>query len=182
MKYNLNNINGLYNNPEELESNIITVGELNNLLGNNIALLKIIDVEIIYNYPPDNDNKSLKGLKCVVYIYIKVLTTKETYYLKIKEELSYNNPTPATLELFETLIKKNKGAYIGRVTPKPNQYQYLFMGFKSDNTPITRFNHLIGLEFLVTGLGITLDPRVNDLSNLILLDGVPSDYKKIDLE
>lgn len=34
----LENIDGLYN-PKELEDRIITVGELNNLLGNNIALL-----------------------------------------------------------------------------------------------------------------------------------------------
>ena len=44
-----NKIEGLFS-PKDLKSKIITVGELNNILGNNIALLKIIDVRTSYNY------------------------------------------------------------------------------------------------------------------------------------
>ncbi len=55
------------------------------------------------------------------------------------------------------------------------------MGFKN-KAPYTRFKELIGVEFLVTGLGLELDSRANILDNLIILDGVPSDYKTIELE
>ena len=110
----LENIDGLYN-PKELEDRIITVGELNNLLGNNIALLKIIDVVTSYNYS-DKELREIKGTKDSKFktfeadtdIYIKVLTTKETYFLKLREELDYYNPTPAIFDVWERLFQRNK--------------------------------------------------------------------------
>ncbi len=178
----LNKIDGLFN-PEELESKIITVGQLNNILGNDIALLKVIDIETSYNYSYSDLNE-IKGTEDQIFktleadtdIYIKVLTTKETYFLKVREELDYNNPVPVTLELLESIIRKNHKNRINRA-----EYSYLLQGFR-DGIPRTRFTLLNGVEFLVTGLGIELDPRANILDNLIILDGVPSDYRKIELE
>ena len=184
MEY-FNNIDGLFN-KEELESKVITAGELNNILGNDIALLKIIDVETTYNYPLDmlkaeiTSSKDLERiqLEANTDIYIKVLTTKKTYFLKIREELDYYNKAPVELELLEKLITrdKKKGFRHTLKNPKHISYEYL-IGFR-DGTPYNRFKELVNIEFLVTGLGIELDPRANLLSNLIILDGVPSDYKK----
>ena len=185
-----NNIDSLFNR-DELESKIITVGELNNILGNNIALLKIIDVVTSYNYPLDvlkDEIKSIKDmdrlqLEANTDIYIKVLTTKETYFLKVREELDYYNPAPVTLELLEKLISrdKQKGFKHKIISPGNVGYSYFYYGVK-DGTHYNRFEELVNIEFLVTGLGIELDPRANLLDNLIILDGVPSDYRKTDLE
>ena len=185
----LNKIDELFN-PKELDSKIITVGELNNILGNNIALLKIIDVRTSYNYSearlkemkPTKDS-IFRGLESDNDIYIKVLTTKNTYYLKVREELDYYNPVPTTIELLEKLITNDKRKGFKHTLKNPNQieYEYLRQGVRTGNI-YNRFRELIGIEFLVTGLGIELDPRANILDNLIILDGVPSDYRKIDLE
>ena len=85
MKY-FNKIDGLYN-PEELASKTVTIGELNNILGNNIALLKIIDIGYSFNYSIEEleqltstKDPIFKTLESDVDIYIKVLTTKETYF------------------------------------------------------------------------------------------------------
>ena len=184
MEY-FNNIDGLFN-KEELESNIITAGELNNILGNDIALLKIIDVVTSYNYSIDmlkEEITSFKDLERIQLeantdIYIKVLTTNKTYFLKIREELDYINKAPVQLELLEKLIArdKRKGFKHTIRNPKNINNEYL-IGFR-DGTLYNRFKELVNIEFLVTGLGIELDPRANSLDNLIILDGVPSDYKK----
>lgn len=179
----LKNIEGLFN-PEDLEARTVTVGQLNNILGNDIALLKIIDVETKYNYP----NSDLKGIKtdkvkfqtleADTDIYIKVLTTKETYFLKVREELDYYNPAPVTLELLETLIERDrkKGFKHKLINPNRPEYEYLLIG-SNGKTVNTRFRELIGIEFLVTGLGIEIDPRANILDNLIILNGTLKDYK-----
>ena len=184
MEY-FNNIDGLFN-KEELESNIITAGELNNILGNDIALLKIIDVVTSYNYSIDmlkEEITSFKDLERIQLeantdIYIKVLTTNKTYFLKIREELDYINKAPVQLDLLEKLIARDKlkGFRHTIKNPKHINNEYL-IGFR-DGTPYNRFKELVNIEFLVTGLGIELDPRANLLDNLIILDGVPSDYKK----
>lgn len=184
-----NKIEGLFS-PKDLKSKIITVGELNNILGNNIALLKIIDVRTSYNYS-EAKLKEMKPTKDTIFrglesdndIYIKVLTTKNTYYLKVREELDYYNPVPTTIELLEKLITNDKRKGFKHTLKNPNQirYEYLRQGDRAGNI-YNRFRELIGIEFLVTGLGIELDPRANILDNLIILDGVPSDYRKIDLE
>lgn len=188
MKY-FNNIDGLFN-KEELESKVITAGELNNILGNDIALLKIIDVETTYNYPLDMLNAEITSskdleriqLEANTDIYIKVLTTKKTYFLKIREELDYINKAPVELDLLEKLIARDKRKGFRHTIKNPRNIntEYL-IGFR-DGTPYNRFRELVNIEFLVTGLGIELDPRANLLENLIILDGVPSDYKKIELE
>lgn len=183
------NIDSLFNR-DELERKIITVGELNNILGNNIALLKIIDVVTSYNYPLDvlkDEIKELKDLNRLQLeantdIYIKVLTTKETYFLKLREELDYNNTTPVELDLLEKLIERyrKKGFRHTKKNPRSVKYGYL-LGF-GDSPQHNRFKELVNIEFLVTGLGLELDPRANRLDSLIILDGVPSDYRKIHLE
>lgn len=186
-----NKFDGLIN-PEELESKIITVGELNNLLGNDIALLKIIDVELKYNHSI-KELKEIKGTKDPLFktleadvdIYIKVLTTKKTYYLKVREELDSFNPTPVTLDLLEKLIAGDikKGFKHKKITnPKHIKHSYFFSGVSDDGTIFNRFKELIDIEFLVTGLGLEIDPRFNILDGLIILDGVPRDYRKIELE
>ena len=187
MNFSIMNIlrtEGLIYNPKELESKIITVGEFNNLLGNNIALLKVIDVVTSYNYPNEeletikSINDSLfKTLELNVDIYIKVLTTTETYFLKVREELDYYNPTPISLINLEKIIINNNGNKSSRYRSN----DYLFIGVK-DGNPYNRFKHLKGIEFLVTGLGLNIDSRFNTLEGLIILDGVPSDYKKMELE
>lgn len=188
MEY-FNNIDGLFN-KEELESKVITAGELNNILGNDIALLKIIDVETTYNYPLDMLNAEITSskdleriqLEANTDIYIKVLTTKKTYFLKIREEIDYINKAPVELDLLEKLIARDKRKGFRHTIKNPRNIntEYL-IGFR-DGTPYNRFRELVNIEFLVTGLGIELDPRANLLENLIILDGVPSDYKKIELE
>lgn len=188
MKY-FNNIDGLFN-KEELESKVITVGELNNILGNDIALLKIIDVVTSYNYSIDmlkEEITSFKDLERIQLeantdIYIKVLTTKKTYFLKIREELDYINKAPVELDLLEKLIARDNRKGFKHIIKNPRNInnEYL-IGFR-EGTPYNRFRELVNIEFLVMGLGIELDPRANLLENLIILDGVPSDYKKIELE
>ena len=44
-------------------------------------------------------------------------------------------------------------------------------------SPRNRFDDLLESEFLVTGLGVPIDERANSLDNLIILDGVLTDYK-----
>ena len=58
---NLFELTGLYN-PEDMKKRTVTTGELNNLLGNEIALLKVIGIKTEYSDPRaySNDKKEVK--------------------------------------------------------------------------------------------------------------------------
>ena len=177
----LNNIKGVYS-PNDIKTNIISVGELNNKLGNNLALLKIIDVKTSYNSSIfNNGDGTIKELETKTKLLVKVLTAKETVFLEITEDLNYNNYNPLDVNLYEILIKRNAKAknksYVSYNPKNPRIMAYLAENnWKKDNKLINRFNRLYGVEFLVNGLGVPLDEDYNKLSGLILLDGVLTDY------
>lgn len=197
---NLFDLDGLYN-PEDIKKRTITTGELNNLLGNNIALLKVIGIKTEYSDPrvyskdkkevqellkeiaPNNkiSEKSLESKTTIIIKVIRLLTgAKPTDYIKL-EETVISGKGLANYKIYESNIRdkiKKKGLRYMKARPS----DYCITPSSIDKSyhlgnPRNRFNDLLDSEFLVTGLGVPIDERANSLDNLIILDGVLTDYK-----
>ena len=195
---NIIDLVGLYN-PEDMEVRTITTGELSNFIGNEIAILKVIGVETEYQdsrlFSEDIEarREALRELETYnikeyngtpiaeTTIYIKVLKTgknrKGTFYLKLVEILDLNH-LEFDSSIYETLIRDSiikKGLKYSRKRPK--LYYLDTDKYRNGRGVTNRFSDLLGVEFLVTGLGVKIDERANSLDNLIILDGVLSDYR-----
>lgn len=197
---NLFELTGLYN-PEDMKKRTVTTGELNNLLGNEIALLKVIGIKTEYSDPRaySNDKKEVKELlkeiaphnkisektlEAKTTIIIKVIRllngAKPTDYIKL-EETVISGKGLANFKMYESIIRDNlkkKGLKYRKASPS----DYCINPNSIDNpyhlgNPRNRFNDLLDSEFLIAGLGVPIDERANSLDNLIILDGVLTDYK-----
>lgn len=197
---NLFELTGLYN-PEDIEKRTITTGELNNLLGNNIALLKVIGIkteysdtraystdkkevqELLKEIAPHNkiSDKTLESKTTIIIKVVRLSTgAKPTNYIKLEEKTTLGKGL-ANYKIYESNIRDNlkkKGLKYRKARPS----DYCINPSSIDNLyhlgkPRNRFNDLLESEFLVTGLGVPIDERANSLDNLIILDGVLTDYK-----
>lgn len=148
-----------YNECEGITNNIITVGQLNNKLNNDYAILKIININSKPLYKtPLKQKWELEKQKIQYAILIKVITTDKTYYLKIHDVISYNRLYPFHHHLFKRL-SENKN---------------LHYNFDDKYTLLKHSNYLnnrlLNVEFIITGVGFNINETNNSLYDVILLD------------
>lgn len=141
-----------YLKDSEIVKSTVTVGELNNRLSNakkEYIHLKIIDVNEWFEY---------EVLKAEITILCK--SGHITYFLKISDEISPENPKPK----YENSYKK-LGYFING-----DRIDWIRLN-NTGSIEKGKFHKLKDVEFVAIPLGIEIDENINDLDALVIVTG-----------